>query len=132
MPALCETEEINTKYEHLDVEQGLENLIKKDIPQTIELDEELKNPLQKDIPQAIEVEEHEVVEISQNEERDMLFNNMVAKERSDMKYAQMFFCFAFVFVGFIFFTSSEKLPSYKPSPLFITNTLLHIESISFI
>ena len=103
MPALCETEEINTKYEHLDVEQGLENVIKKDIPQTIELDEELKNPLQKDIPQAIEVEEHEVVEISQNEERDMLFNNMVAKERSDMKYARMFFCFAFVFIGFIFF-----------------------------
>jgi len=31
MPALCETEEINTKCEHLDVEQGLENVIKKDI-----------------------------------------------------------------------------------------------------
>ena len=105
MSALCETEEINTKYEHLDVEQGLENLIKKDIPQTIEQEEleELKNPLQKDIPEAIELEEQEAVEISQNEERDISFNNMVAKERSDMKYARMFFCFAFAFVGFILF-----------------------------
>ena len=31
----------------------------------------------------------------------------------------------------IFFTSSEKSPSYNPSPLFITKTRLHIESISF-
>lgn len=104
MPALCETEEINTKYEKIDVEQGLENLIKKDIPQTIELEEELENPLQKDIPQAIEVEEQEAVEISQNEERDISFNNMVAKERASIQNcARMFFCFAFAFVGFILF-----------------------------
>ena len=106
MSASYETEEINTKYEHLDVEQGLENLIKKDIPQTIELEEveELENPLQKDIPQAIEVEEQEAVEISQNEERDISFNNMVAKERASIQNcARMFFCFAFVFVGFILF-----------------------------
>tara|TARA_B100001142_G_C14047162_1_gene544414 strand:+ start:277 stop:615 length:339 start_codon:yes stop_codon:yes gene_type:complete len=104
MSASYETEEINTKYEKIDVEQGLENLIKKDIPQTIELEEELENPLQKDIPQAIEVEEQEAVEISQNEERDISFNNMVAKERASIQNcARMFFCFAFAFVGFILF-----------------------------
>ena len=106
MPALCETEEINTKYEKLDVEQGLENLIKKDIPQTIEQEEleELKNPLQEDIPEAIELEEQEAVEISQNEERDISFNIMVAKERASIQNcARMFFCFAFAFVGFILF-----------------------------
>ncbi len=108
MSASYETEEINTKYEKLDVEQGIENPIKKDIPQTIELEEELEeeleNPLQEDIPQAIEVEEQEAVEISLNEERDISFNRMVAKERASIhNCVQTFFCFAFVFVGFILF-----------------------------
>ena len=63
---MLELEEIKqVKYTDIDVEQGIE----KDTQEDIEL--------QENIPEATQVEEQEAVEISQNENNDRIFNNML-------------------------------------------------------
>ena len=78
---MLELEEIKqVKYTDIDVEQGIE----KDTQEGIEL--------QEDIPEATQVEEQEAVEISQNENNELIFNNMLQNEREKFKTCVKVFC----------------------------------------
>ena len=78
---MLELEEIKqVKYTDIDVEQGIE----KDTQEGIEL--------QEDIPEATQVEEQEAVEISQNENNERIFNNMLQNEREKFKTCVKVFC----------------------------------------
>ena len=78
---MLELEEIKqVKYTDIDVEQGIE----KDTQEGIEL--------QEDIPEATQVEEQEAVEISQNENNERIFNNMLQNEREKFKICVKVFC----------------------------------------
>ena len=95
MPASYETEEINTKYEKLDIEQGIEKHTQEDI----ELEEDIDL---EDIPEATQVEEQEAVEISHNENNERIFNNMLQNEREKIKrYVRVFFILSVIFTGFV-------------------------------
>ena len=77
---MLELEEIKqVKYTDIDVEQGIE----KDTQENIELE---------DIPEATQVEEQEAVEISQNENNERIFNNMLQNEREKFKTCVKVFC----------------------------------------
>lgn len=78
---MLELEEIKqVKYTDIDVEQGIE----KDTQEGIEL--------QEDIPEATQVEEQEAIEISQNENNERIFNNMLQNEREKFKTCVKVFC----------------------------------------
>tara|TARA_B100001996_G_C18590041_1_gene565725 strand:+ start:188 stop:490 length:303 start_codon:yes stop_codon:yes gene_type:complete len=77
---MLELKEIKqVKYTDIDVEQGIE----KDTQENIELE---------DIPEATQVEEQEAVEISQNENNERIFNNMLQNEREKFKTCVKVFC----------------------------------------
>ena len=78
---MLELEEIKqVKYTDIDVEQGIE----KDTQEGIEL--------QEDIPEATQVEEQEAIEISQNENNERIFNNMLQNEREKFKTCVKVLC----------------------------------------
>ena len=77
---MLELKEIKqVKYTDIDVEQGIE----KDTQENIELE---------DIPEATQVEEQEAIEISQNENNERIFNNMLQNEREKFKTCVKVFC----------------------------------------
>ena len=88
---MLELEEIKqVKYTDIDVEQGIE----KDTQEDIEL--------QENIPEATQVEEQEAVEISQNENNERIFNNMLQNEREKFKTCiKVFFILSLIFTTFV-------------------------------
>ena len=88
---MLELEEIKqVKYTDIDVEQGIE----KDTQEGIEL--------QEDIPEATQVEEQEAIEISQNENNERIFNNMLQNERKKFKTCvKVFFILSLIFTIFV-------------------------------
>ena len=87
---MLELKEIKqVKYTDIDVEQGIE----KDTQENIELE---------DIPEATQVEEQEAVEISQNENNERIFNNMLQNEREKFKTCvKVFFILSLIFTIFV-------------------------------